>query len=101
MRIPTILAFHQFNFLRIAFILNAVIYNKVGFAAVSNQWFSQFPYGMRRVFFTPQIIINRITTDIIKMISQISKSIVDRSTDDNAFRIALFSDFDSVIISDN
>ena len=100
MRIPTILAFHHFNFLRIAFILNAVIHNEVGFAAVINQGFSQFPYGMRRVFFTPQIIINRIMTDIVQMISQISTSIVDRSTD-HILHIALFSDFHSVIISDN
>ncbi len=84
----------------IAFILNAVICNEVSFAAIINQGFSQFPYGMRRMFFTPQIIINRIMTDIVQMISQISTSIVDRSTD-HILDIALFSDFHSVIISDN
>ena len=44
---------------------------------------------MRRVFFTPQIIINRIMTDVVQMISQISTRIVDRSTD-HILHIALF-----------
>ena len=40
MRIPTILTFYHFNFLGIAFVLNAIIQNQVGFVAVINQRFS-------------------------------------------------------------
>jgi len=100
MCISTILTLHHFNFLGIAFILNTVIHNQRSFTTVRDQPLRQFPYRMRRVFFTPQIIINRIMTDIVQMISQISTSIVDRSTND-VLHITLLSNFHSAIISEN